>query len=100
MKIPPKLIRIHKSLINRHFAFHGEICLIANRFDAFLYPGFLCRVLNMHEFNTNSSTIGFAQSINNFSERSCFQTQHMINENRAFPIMITEPIAFRIKFWM
>ena len=51
----------------------------------------------MHKFNTYCATIGFPQPVNNFTQRRGFQTKHMIDENRAIPVIIVKPIAFRIK---
>ena len=97
MQIALKFFGIDQTFIDRFFTFNGKIRLVADGFDTFLYPGLLRRILNMHKFNAYCATIGFPQPVNNFTKRRGFQTKHMIDENRAIPVIIAKPIAFRIK---
>src|SRR6056300_1524551 len=100
VKIALKLFSIDKTFIDRLLAFDGKAGLIANRLDAFLNPGFLGWILNMHEFNTNRAAIGLAKPVNDFGQCCGFKPQDIVNEDWPIPIIITKTIACWIKLGM
>ena len=89
---------LDKAFINGALAAFGKVGAVANGLDTFLNPGFLGRILNMHEFYTDGAGIGLAQKIDNFAKGRGFQTKNIINENRAIPVFIRKAIGRRVQF--
>ena len=100
MQIAFEFFGINQTFIDRLLAFDGKIRAVADGFDTFLNPCFLRRILNMHEFDANRTTIGFAQHFDDFAQSCRFQTQHIIDENRTIPIIFIKAIGLWIKFRM
>ena len=100
MQIAFKFFGIDQTFINRLLTLDGEISTVADGFDTFLNPGFLRRILNVHEFDADGAAIGFAQHFDDFAQGCGFQTQHIIDEYRAIPVIFAKTIGFRIKFRM
>ena len=69
-------------------------------FNAALDPGFLIRVLDMHEFHADRTAIGSAADGQNLAQAGRFLAQHEIKEDLPVPILIREAIGFGVKFRM
>ena len=77
-----------------------ESAIPGRTFNAALDPGFLIRVLDMHEFNADRTAIGSAADGENLTQACRFLAQHEIQEDRPIQILIREAIGLGVKFRM
>ena len=91
-----EILGFGQPLQNRAFPAGGEIRVVAGLFDALLNPGFLLRILDMHEFDADIAAIGRPQQLEDLPERRALVTQHVMNIDLAIPIGIGKPISLRI----
>ena len=69
-------------------------------FNAALDPGFLVRILDMHELHADRTAIGSAADGEDFTQARGFLAQHEIKENLAIPILLRETIGLGVKLRM
>ena len=74
-----------------------ESAIPGRAFNAALDPGFLIRVLDMHEFNADRTAIGSAADGENLTQACRFLAQHEIQEDRPIQILIREAIGLGVK---
>ena len=82
---------------NGALALYGKAGLVADALDPLLDPGFLVRVLDVHEFDADRSAIGLAQDLHDFAERRRFQPEHIVEEDRAVHVGFGEAIGLGIQ---
>ena len=66
--------------------------------NAALDPGFLLRILNMHEFHTNRAAIGAAQGLQNLARGGGFEAEDVIDEDRTVHVGSGEAIGGGVEF--
>ena len=76
----------------------GEFGAVVDLFDPLLDPGLLLRVLHMHELDTDAAAIGAVQQLDDLPQGSCFQSEDIVDEDRAVPILFGETVMGGIKF--
>ncbi len=95
-----KHIRMGHAFQDRAASQIGEVLAVAAAFNLFLNPGFLFGILDMQKFNTDIATIGLAANLDDFTQGRRFQTQIIIDEDRAVVIAFFKVITGRVQFRM
>src|ERR1700730_16901920 len=80
-------------------ALTGETDFLVRALDALLNPGFLRGVANVHEFDAERLAVGAFADHKDFTQRSVFQAQHMIEEDLAVEVALGEAVGTRIEFF-
>src|SRR4029077_11784056 len=69
-------------------ALAGEADFFVRAFDAFLDPGFLRRVGNVHELDAERLTIGALADRDDLAQARVFHAEHMVEEDLAVEIAL------------
>jgi hypothetical protein len=93
-------LRRGQTLQDRALARLGEVGLIVNRLDAFLDPGLLVRLLDVHEFDPDGAAIGLAHNLEDLPQGRSFQAQHVVDEDRPVQILGLEAVGRGIELRM
>ena len=78
-------------------AFAGEADLLVRPFDAFLHPGFLRRIGDVHELDAERLAVGAPQDRDDLAQRREFETEHLVEEDRAVHVGFGEAVGARIE---
>ena len=89
-----------QTLQNGFLTHGGKIGLVLNLFDTALDPDFLSRVLHMHVFDADATTIGLLDSGNDLAKRGDLEPEHIVDEDRPVPIIRPKSIMAWIQFQM
>ena len=95
-----ELLGLDQPLEDRALALGGEARLVADALDALLDPGFLVRVLDVHELDADRSAIGLAQNLHDFAESRRFQPEHVIEKDWPVHVGFGEAVGLRIQLGM
>ncbi len=66
--------------------------------DVALDPGFLLRILNMHELHADMAAVRLAQDAHDLPQCRGFAAEHVVDENRPIHIGFGEAVRLRIEF--
>ncbi len=66
--------------------------------DPALDPGFLLRILDVHEFDADRAAIGLPQDLHNLPQCRGFPPEHLVDEDRFVPVGLGEAIGLRVQF--
>ena len=78
----------------------GEMGLVADALDALLYPGFFLGILDVHELDADRAAVSLFENLEDFPQRCGFESEHLIDEDRAIHIRHAESPGFRVEFRM
>ena len=84
---------------DRAAALAGEADFLVRAFDAFLDPGFLRRVGNVHELDAERLAIGALADRDNLAQARIFHAEHMVEEDLAVEVALDKTVGAWIEFF-
>ncbi len=78
-------------------ALDREIGLVTRTLDAFLDPGLLGGILDMHVFDADMVAVGGAQNGEDLARRRRLEPEHVVDEDRPVEIRLGEAIRLRVE---
>jgi len=90
-----KAFRLDQAVEDRLFALFGEVGLVVDAFDAFLDPGFLVRVLDVHELDADGTAVGLLKDVENFANGRRLEAEHVVDENLTVHVLVSETVGRR-----
>ncbi len=78
---------------DRDLALGREVGAVALALDALLDPGLLVGVLDVHELDADLAAVGGAHRLEDLRQRRRFHPQHVVDEDRAFPVVVVEAVG-------
>src|SRR4029078_3332406 len=78
-------------------ALAAEVDLLVSALDPLLHPGLLYRIGDVHELDAERLTVGAAQNRQNLTHGRELKAEHLVEENPAVEIGVSESVRVRIK---
>ena len=90
--------RLDQLLQDGDLALLGEGDLLVLAFDPLLDPGLLLRIGDVHVLHAEVAAVGAPDDGQNLAQGRGFETQHVVEEDRAVVVLTCEAVVGRIEF--
>src|SRR3954447_170899 len=84
---------------DRATALAGKTDFLVRTLDALLNPGFLRRIGDVHELDTERLAVGALADRDDLAQRAVFEAEHVIEEDLAIEVGVGEAVGARIELF-